>query len=354
MVEAGAISYDPAQALAAEKLELLANRLARYAPPGRTDILSYFTRKAGALPQGLYLYGGVGRGKTMLMDLFCETVPVKSKRRQHFHAFMAEVHERIAEVRKTEAGDPMPAVARDIARQSHLLCLDELHVTDIADAMILGRLFAGLFGAGTVMVATSNVHPAELYKDGLNRQLFVPFIELIEDHMEVLELTAARDYRLDKLDGHTLYFVPADEAAETAMRAAWRRLTGTEHGAAAELIVKGRHVAVPEAHLGVARFRFEDLCGQPLGAGDYLAIAQAFHTVLIEAIPRMGPERRNEARRFITLIDTLYDRRVRLIASAEAEPEALYVAGDGSDLFARTASRLVEMRSAEYLSATRP
>jgi cell division protein ZapE len=350
MVEAGELKADPAQALAAEKLQLLANRLAQYEPPARTDFFSFFTRRGGAVPEGLYMFGGVGRGKTMLMDLFFETVPFEARRRVHFHEFMSEVHDLIARVRKVQEDDPISTIAELIASDARLLCFDELHVTDIADAMILGRLFSGLFEAHTVVVATSNTAPGELYKDGLNRPLFEPFIELVEAKMEVLQLEAATDYRLEKLQGAELYFAPADKKAARAMRETFRRLTGHESGSPAMLDVKSRKIKVPEAAMGVARFDFADLCRKPLGAVDYLAIAHAYHTLLIENIPVLAKGERDAARRFINLIDTLYDNGVRLIASAEAEPERLYPAGDGADLFERTASRLIEMRSEAYLA----
>lgn len=350
MTDAGEISLDMAQLLAAEKLQLLANRLSQYEPPARTDFFSFFTRKRGEVPEGLYMFGGVGRGKTMLMDIFYETVPFEPKRRLHFHEFMAEVHELIAKFRKLHDGDPIPLVAEALASEARLLCFDELHVTDIADAMILGRLFQGLFEAHCVMVATSNAAPQELYKDGLNRPLFEPFIELVEDRMEVLQLESSRDYRLEKLQGSALYFTPADEAARAALAQTWKRLTGHDRGVPATIEAKGRTLEVPEACLGVARFAFPDLCERPLAAADYLRIAHAYHTVLLEGIPVMGPENRDAARRFINLIDTFYDNGVRLVASAEAEPTELYRKGDGVDLFERTASRLIEMRSEAYLA----
>jgi len=350
MIERGELESDPAQLLAVEKLQLLANRLASYEPPKRTDFFSYFTRRRGEVPEGLYVFGGVGRGKTMLMDLFFETVPYKAKARVHFHEFMADVHDRIAAARQSHDGDPIADVANDLAAESQLLCFDELHVTDIADAMILGRLFQGLFDHHVVMVATSNSPPWDLYEHGLNRPLFEPFVELVEERMEVLELEVEKDYRLEKLQGRELYFTPADQAASLALHEVWRRLTGRDRGVADELIIKGRKLEVPEACFGIARFSFDDLCGKPLGAADYLRVAHAYHTVLLEDIPVMGPERRNEARRFITLIDTFYDNSVRLVASADAEPEQLYTSGDGAKLFERTASRLLEMRSQEYLA----
>ena len=286
----------------------------------------------------------------MLMDLFYASVVFEPKRRVHFHTFMADVHDRIAEVRRTAPGDPIPEVARQIASQARLLCFDELHVTDIADAMILGRLFKGLFESDVVVVATSNARPTDLYRNGLNRQLFLPFVDLIEEHMDVLELVSAKDYRLEKLSGQKLYFTPADEDATAEMDRIWMRLTGGQTGEATELEVKGRKVPVPRAAMGIARFSFADLCEKPLGTIDYLHIARAYHTIFIDQIPVLSPARRNEARRFINLIDTLYDDRVGLVVSADAEPDELFVQGDGADLFERTASRLMEMRSETYLA----
>lgn len=351
MLRMGELRPDPAQGLAVEKLQLLANRLVRYKPPARTDFFSFFTRRRGEVPKGLYIFGGVGRGKTMLMDLFFEVVPASTKRRAHFHEFMAEVHEMAARVRRICGGDPIPLLARSIAAEAHLLCLDELQVTDIADAMILGRLFAELFELNVVVVATSNVPPRELYKDGLNRNLFLPFIDLIEARMELLQLEGGHDYRLEKLSGAPLYFTPLGEAAERAVQAVWERLTGRVRGEPQSLDVMGRTLQVPEAAMGAARFRFSDLCARALGANDYLCLARHYHTLVVEGIPVMGPEMRNEARRFVNLVDALYDNRVGLVASAADEPHELYRAGDGAHLFARTASRLMEMRSEAYLSA---
>jgi len=353
LLHSGAIRPDPAQAMAVEKLQLLANRVARYRRPTRTDTFSFFTRKRGEVPCGLYIFGGVGGGKTMLMDLFFDSVAIDAKRRDHFHAFMADVHERAGHFRKTAKGDPIEQVGKDIAREARLLCFDEFHVTDIADAMILGRLFGVLFEAGVVLVATSNVPPRALYKDGLNRNLFEPFIAELEQRVELLELSAARDYRLEKLSGSPLYFCPPDESARAQMQELWTSLTGTQGGEPREIAVAGRCVHVPEAAMGAARFTFADLCVKPLGSNDYLALARSFHTLFIEGVPVMGPEKRNEARRFITLIDALYDAGTGLIISAEAEPEGLYKAGDGSFWFERTASRLMEMRSSDYLAGGR-
>ena len=318
---------------------------------GQSGLLArVFGSKPAASPKGLYIYGAVGRGKTMLMDLFFETTGFGRKRRAHFHEFMADVHDRIAEARANVPGDPIPHVARAIAAEAKLLCFDELHVTDIADAMILGRLFEALFAAGTVVVATSNTPPGGLYKNGLNRPLFLRFIDLIERHMDVVELAAAKDFRLAKIQGTALYVTPVSPDSRAALDQHWRRLTGGHPGKPAVLEFKGRQLIVPMASMGVARFAFEDLCDRPLGSLDYLHIAHAFHTVIIDGIPVLDRSRRDIARRFINLIDTLYDCRVCLIASAEAEPKALYPAGDGADLFERTASRLIEMRSESYLA----
>ncbi len=350
-VAAGEMDADAAQIAVATRLDDLAHALGHRRPARGFNLGALFGRRPAARLKGLYIHGKVGRGKTMLMDLFFEAATFAPKRRIHFHEFMAETHDRIGAARKTVGGDPIPHVANAIADSAGLLCFDELHVTDIADAMILGRLFAGLFERHVVMVATSNVPPSGLYKSGLNRQLFLPSIALIEANLDVLELTAAKDFRLEKLEGHQLYFWPADDTSRKALSAAFTRLTGLWRGEAMELDVKGRKVRVPEAARGVARFTFDELCEQPLGANDYLHIAHRFHTLIIEGIPRLGPERRSSARRFINLIDTLYDSRVGLVASAEAEPDALHPEGDQAFLFERTASRLIEMRSQAYLTS---
>src|SRR4051812_14658638 len=308
--------------------------------------------------RGIYVFGEVGRGKTMLMDLFFEASPVVRKRRAHFHEFMADVHDRARTFRqKLKAGeiegeDAIRLAAGEIAEESWLLCFDEFHVTDIADAMILGRLFARLFELGVVGVATSNVAPSDLYKDGLNRALFLPFIAMIERHMEVIPLQAGTAFGLEKLAGKKVWYGRADDAATAALDEAWRRLVGSTSGMPQELAVKGRRLRVPRAAMGVARFFFHDLCEQPLAAPDYLRIAHEFHTLIIDRIPVMGFDQRNAAKRFIILIDTLYDHAVKLVASAEAEPGALYEASDGFEAaeFKRTASRLIEMRAQSYLA----
>jgi cell division protein ZapE len=346
----GKISPDSAQALAVEKLQILANRLARYTPPPRTDFFSFFTTRRGEVPKGLYIFGAVGRGKTMLMDLFYQTVAISRKRRAHFHEFMADVHARLAAARHEAKEDPILLVAKAIAAEARLLCLDELFVIDIADATILNRLFGTLFDAGTVVVVTSNAHPRDLYKNGRNRDLFLPFIDLVEENMELLQLEAACDYRLEQLTNSALYFCPADAAARTAMDALWRKLTFGETSQAEVLTVLGHELPVPAASFGAARFAFADLFEQPFGAQDYIALARHYHTVFVDGIPVLGRAQRDAARRFISFIDTLYDHHTGFVASADAEPGSLYPGGDCADHFERTASRLIEMRTAHYLS----
>lgn len=350
-IAAGEVEADAAQLAVVTRLDTLAAELRAWKPRGMGRLASFFVPRNGA-PRGVYIHGAVGRGKTMLMDLFYRAVEFEPKRRLHFHEFMAEVHELLAEARATVEEDPIPHVAASIARRSQLLCFDELHVTDVADAMILERLFKKLLEAQVVLVATSNAAPGELYKNGLQRQNFLPFIALVERRLDVMQLDAIKDYRLERLMGQPLYFTPLDEAARRALNAAFTRLTGVWTGKPLMIEVKGgRKIDVPQAAHGVARFTFAQLCEAPLGAGDYLALARAFHTLIIEGIPVLGPEKRNEARRFINLIDTLYDNRVGLVASAEAEPDQLYVKGDGANLFERTLSRLMEMRTEGYLSS---
>ncbi len=350
-VATGDFQADHVQQAAAQRLDQLADTLADWHRARRRSIVGLFGGVGPGAPRGLYLWGKVGRGKTMLMDLFFEAADFSPKRRVHFHEFMAEVHDRISAARARDPGDPIPEVAKEIANSARLLCFDEFHVTDIADAMILGRLFAALFERQVVIVATSNVPPSGLYREGLNRQLFLPFIELLSSKADTVELVSAKDFRLEKLAGHPLYFTPLGLVADASIRGAFERISGTYGGVPAVLEVKGRQVRVPEVAHGVARFDFADLCMQPLGPLDYLAIARAFHTVLIANVPALNRERRAEARRFITLIDTLYDARVGLVISAATEPDAIYPAGDQSFLFERTASRLIEMRSEAYLAS---
>lgn len=347
-VRTGAIQPDAAQRAAVQRLNELTMRLRAWKTPAGGFLGRLFTGKQEP-PRGLYIHGKVGRGKTMLMDLFHDAVKFEPKWRVHFHAFMAEVHERIGKARARHPGDPIPAVAKELVAKARLLCFDEFHVTDIADAMILGRLFQAMFAEGVVVVATSNVAPDGLYRNGLNRQLFLPFIALIEERMEVMELASAKDFRLEKLAGERLYFTPDDEASTAALRRMFERLTGVARGVKRSVEVMGRQVVIDEAAEGVAFVTFDDLCSRPLGALDYLAIAEGFHTIIMKGIPVLVRERRAEARRFITLIDTLYDQQICLIVSAAAEPDELHPTGDESFLFERTASRLIEMRSEAYL-----
>jgi cell division protein ZapE len=291
------------------------------------------------------------------MDLFFEGAPLSLKRRVHFHAFMADVHARVHRWRQMRkrgeilGDDPIAPVAAALAGEAWLLCFDEFGVRDIADAMILGRLFAALFAAGVVVVATSNAAPGDLYRDGLNRALFLPFVALIRERLDIVELLARTDFRLEKLARAPVYYCPGDARAEAALDAAFRSLTGAERGAPMDIALLGRVLRVPQAIDGVARFSFDDLCRRPLGAADYLAIAERFHTIVVDRIPKLGADERNEARRLITLVDALYDMKVKLIASAAAEPADLYCAAAGAEAFefARAASRLVEMRSVDYL-----
>ncbi len=361
LVEAGAIERDPAQVAVVKKLEALSATLAARRLARKGSALGWlFGKKAdtAAAPKGLYVWGSVGRGKTMLMDMFFEAAPVKRKRRVHFHEFLADVHARINAYRqKIKSGevkdsDPIAPVAADLADEAYLLCFDEFTVTDIADAMILGRLFTALFAAGVVVVATSNVEPSRLYEGGLNRALFLPFIELLQTKVEVLKLDARTDFRLEKLGGAPVYHVPADEKAKVALDAAFKALSGTAQGSRTVLNVQGHDLVLPQAAGSVARAGFADLCAQAYGASDYIALAQRFHTLVLDDIPILDFDRRNEAKRFIILIDTLYEHHVKLVASAAAEPHELYRASKGREAFEfdRTVSRLIEMRSEEYLA----
>jgi cell division protein ZapE len=359
LVSSGAIEADAAQARAVEAFAALEQRLASYRPVRKQGLLGrLFADKDAAPPRGLYIHGEVGRGKTMLMDLFFQQSPVAHKRRAHFHEFMAEVHERIYGFRQNIArgemadGDVIALTAASIFEQAWLLCFDEFHVTDIADAMILGRLFSRLFELGTVVVATSNVAPEDLYKGGLNRALFLPFIKQISDHMDVLRLDARTDFRLEKLAGVKMWLVPAGVEAAAALDRAWGKMTGHAPCKPRDISIKGRVLHVPCSAHGVARFSFSDICEKPLAASDYLRLAHDYHTILIDRIPVMDYAERNAAKRFIALIDTLYDNAVKLMASAEADPVSLYKATDGYEAneFKRTSSRLIEMSSESYLA----
>jgi cell division protein ZapE len=359
LVSSGAIEPDAAQAQAAEAFADLEARLSSYKPARKQGLLGrLFADKNGAPPRGLYVHGEVGRGKTMLMDMFFQQSQVQHKRRAHFHEFMAEVHERIYGFRQNIArgemadSDVIGLTAASIFDQAWLLCFDEFHVTDIADAMILGRLFSKLFELGTVVVATSNVAPEDLYKGGLNRALFLPFIAQISDHMDVLRLDARTDFRLEKLAGVKMWLVPADRDADAALDKAWAKMTGKAPCKARDISIKGRILRVPCSAHGVARFSFADICEKPLAASDYLRLAHDYHTILIDHIPVMDYAERNAAKRFISLIDTLYDNAVKLMASAAADPVSLYLANEGNEAneFKRTWSRLIEMSSESYLA----
>ncbi|MGX9147365.1 cell division protein ZapE [Mesorhizobium sp. 128a] len=360
LVDTGAIERDPAQERTAAALDRLTDEISVKRLAQKSSALGWlFARKRETreVVKGLYIHGGVGRGKTMLMDMFFELLPVRRKRRVHFNDFMADVQDRIQKHRQARKNgdvkedDPIPPVALALSEQAWVLCFDEFSVTDIADAMILSRLFSALFANGVVLVATSNVAPQDLYRDGLNRQLFLPFIGILERHAHVLSLDADKDYRLEKLARTPVYVTPADTEADRVLDEAWQVMTRGAPVAETTVAVKGRQVVVPAAAGDAARFSFADLCEKPLGARDFLAIAGRFSTIFIDHVPVLGEGRRNEAKRFILLIDTLYDHHVRLVVSAEAAPPALYTAKRGNEVFEfeRTASRLIEMQSRDWL-----
>ncbi len=361
----GELATDPAQALAAERLQALWRRLRGYAPQPRREERSFWDRLRpgrarpddipASYPHGIYLVGEVGRGKSMLMDLFFGAAAVEHKRRVHFHQFMQECHARIHAWRREphrladpHSDDPIPPLADRIADEAWLLCFDEFQVNDIADAMILGRLFKALFARGVVVVATSNVPPDELFAGQPGRDAFLPFIALLKEYLDLLVLGGTHDFRRKRAERLATWHVPANAAADVALDDAFRQLTGGAPARPTRMTVMGHTLEVPLAANGVARFDFEALCGQPLGAGDYLALATHYHALVIDAVPRLSPENYDRARRFIVLVDTLYEHRVKLIASADAGPDELYARGEGAAAFRRTASRLEEMASREY------
>lgn len=357
-VRDGAIEADAAQRRLVKRLDDLSRELHAYSSQRSKGLVArIFSRKIEA-PRGLYVWGEVGRGKTMLMDLFFDTLEFPGTRRVHFHEFMQDVHARIHEWRQAKrAGrasgdDPIAPLADELIQRAWFLCFDEFVVTDIADAMLLGRLFTALFERGCVVIATSNVEPSQLYRNGLNRALFLPFIKLLQERVDVVRLDARTDFRLEKLDNFPIYHHPADERAHNALSEAFHTLSGEKVGHTIVLKVLGRELTIHRAANHVARFSFDELCGRPLGSADYLAIADNFHTIVLDGAPAMTFNQRNEAKRFINLIDTLYDRRVKLIMSAAAPPQDLYVADVGVEAFEfqRTASRLIEMQSRDYLA----
>ena len=354
LLAAGELRPDEDQARAVAVLDRLATEMT--SAPKKTPWARLFS-KPPPPPRGVYLWGGVGRGKSMLMDLAFAAVEAEPKRRVHFHEFMLEVHERLRVERTREAGDPIPPLARALAAEARLLAFDEMVINNSADAMILSRLFRQLLEAGVTVLTTSNRPPRDLYLGGLNRELFLPFIDLVERELEVVPLNGPTDYRLERLGGFPTWYVPNGPEATAALSAAFFRLTDyppedRAHVPSEDIPVQsGRSLHVPKSLKGVAVFSFKRICGEARGAADYLAIARRYHTIILVGIPVMGPENRNEAARFVTLVDALYEHKVKLLAAADAAPEALYSAGDGAFEFERTASRLIEMQSQDYLAA---
>ena len=357
MREAKELMRDPTQKLAIEKLQSLHHALKGYQPVGDSFLAGWkdrfgLGRRTEEPPMGLYLYGPVGRGKSMLMDLFFNTAPLERKRRVHFHAFMLEIQQRLNELRKKEKRvDPLIRVAADVADESWLLCFDEFHVVNIADAMILGRLFEAFFEHGVVVIATSNVAPRDLYKGGLQRERFLPFIDLIVEKLDILDIGAGTDFRLDRLKGEPVWHTPIGRAATASLDAAFATLTDNAEPAPFEIEVQGRVIHAHQAARGIARFTFDELCNKPRGASDFLAIATQYHTVMVDNIPILDERERDAAKRFVVLIDSLYEHHVNLFASADGEPDQLYMKGDTAFEFQRTVSRLMEMQAEDYLNS---
>lgn len=363
LVRAGDIKADPKQAAIVQSLDEVLYYVSTRRMASKSSALGWLFAKKykpEEAVKGLYIHGSVGRGKTMLMDMFFKLAPAKHKRRIHFNDFMADVHNRIhAHRQKFKAGetkekDPVPPVAADLYDEAWVLCFDEFSVTDIADAMILYRLFEQLFAKGCVLIATSNVAPDNLYKDGLNRSLFLPFVDILKNYVDVLDLDSPTDYRLEKTNQLPVYITPLGAEADKLMDEAWQQSTaGKQVLDDVTIEVKGRQIPVPLSGGGSARFSFDDLCAKPLGASDYIAIAKEYHTIILDRVPQLGNEKRNEAKRFIMLIDTLYDKKLRLFISADASADNLYSDSNGTEAFefARTASRLFEMQSVDYLES---
>jgi cell division protein ZapE len=357
----GSLQVDSAQMDVAKHLDHVLSILKQRRPAAKSSALGWLfasKKPPSATAKGLYIHGSVGRGKTMLMDMFFAMAPCKRKRRAHFHEFMADVHNRIAAHRlklkngETKQADPIPPVAADLYGEAELLCFDEFSVTDIADAMILSRLFSELFARGCILVATSNVEPDNLYKDGLNRALFLPFVKLLKHNVDIVTLDSPTDYRMEKLSNQPVYLTPINERTDMAMDASWTQMLHGRKAMPIDLPMKGRVIHVPLAVDRMARFSFADLCERPLGAADFLAIASRFDTIFIDHSPRLGPEKRNQTKRFIIMVDTFYDHAIRLTVSAEVMAEQLLMEKRGTEGFEfdRTTSRLFEMRSAEYLA----